>query len=404
MSVTVIVPHISCICNEEDFENVKGQFSEIYIYTVSGILKFVKLKYDRYICLKVTEIPGQTSNLREALNFLPAGKVPYIIFQQIVAFFKKVIEVKKSSVEAHVHILWNPTAGYHLSVPNQRVSAASVTYDFSHIGKDDIIVADFHSHNSMGAFYSGTDENDDKNKTYYTGVIGKLNLPKYEYKLRFNLNELKHNCELDELFDIGEEAVEVPDAWLECIQTQTFGGKGKGKSKDRDKDQAFDPNDDHMYQGFGMGYGGESMEDWQHFLRERDNTLGKPSPQSSQQLLLEDQGENQGGNFHRRTRDFQEMRLNPKTGVMEPLEQNQREEFQENTQYIRKAKGVNNQDPCYMDYLTAQYGEETANGYDQAAAGLMDLDGCDEALLDLIREAYSRLTTSAQMELGQTGL
>lgn len=263
----------------------------------------------------------------------------------------------------------------------------------------------------MSAFYSSTDENDDKNKTYYTGVIGKLNLPKYEYKLRFNYNELKHNCDLDALFEMTEETVDVPEAWLEKIETYHYSGKGKGKNKDdkkQGKDSRFDPNDDSHYNGIGFGFGG-SAEDWRAYLEMEDRSMGKANPSSSQRSH-ESLTAGEGNHDSR----FQELTLNPKTGLMEPsenlLSQNQANHNQtsseetESTQYIRKSHGVNQQDPAYMDYLTCQYGEETANGYDQAAAGIMDMDGADEPLLDLIREAYSRLSTSAQMELAQTGL
>jgi hypothetical protein len=108
----------------------------------------MKLRYDgRFIRAKVDSVPGMTSDLHEDLSFLPGEeKIPYHLFKLVVAFFRKVIEVKNSDVEAHVHILWNPKLGYYLAVPNQRVSKASVSYDYEHIGVDDIIIADFHSH------------------------------------------------------------------------------------------------------------------------------------------------------------------------------------------------------------------------------------------------------------------
>lgn len=212
---------------------------------------------------------------------------------------------------------------------------------------------------------------------------------------------------------MNEETVDVPEAWLEKIETQTYTHYGRGKNKNKDdkkqgKDSRFDPNDDSLYNGIGFGFGG-SAEDWKAYLDMEDRSMGKASPSSSQKSQ-----ESLAAGEENHDSRFQELTLNPKTGLMEPLEnlssQNKANhnptssEETESTRYIRKSHGVNQQDPCYMDYLTAQYGEETANGYDQAAAGIMDMDGADEPLLDLIREAYSRLSTSAQMELGQTGL
>lgn len=148
MTIRELAPHISCVCTEDSFEEARSQnYQQIYIVTVAGIFKHEKLRYDgRFIQIKVDSVPGLESQMKEEVSFLPNGgeKIPYDLFKQIVAFFRKVMEVKKSEVEAHVHILWNPTAGYYIAVPNQRVSKASVSYDYSHIGKDDIIIADFH--------------------------------------------------------------------------------------------------------------------------------------------------------------------------------------------------------------------------------------------------------------------
>lgn len=422
MTIKELAPHISCVCYEEDFEEAKQRYSEIFVVTLNGIFKYVKLKYDRFISLKVKEVPGHQSEFKEDLHFLPSGKIPFILFKQIIAFFRKVIEVKKSKVEAHIHILWNPSIGYYLSVPNQRVSGASVTYDFSHIGKDDIIVADFHSHQDMGAFYSGTDENDDKNKTYYTGVIGKISQPTPEYVLRFNYNDVKHNCDLNELFEITQEEVEVPESWLERIHENKhyskhkFTGFGNGKR--------FDPDDDDLYTGLGHGYGrGGSAESLDDLVRNR--YLGKPLALVKTESQAGANQENKHSNHQKNSQgenaensesfssqeiyqSIQELEFNPKTGTMVPKKdlEEERASYRNPSSSIKNAVviGIGKNDPSYLDYLTAQYGSEVADGYDQVTAGLTELDGCDEILLDVIREAYSLLTTNGQLDLAQKGM
>lgn len=147
MAIRELAPHISCVCTEESLPEALDKYSEVYIVTVDGIYKHMKLRYEgRWLRARVNSVPGVTSEISEDLHFLPNNgqKIPVKLFHTIVAFFRKVIEVKKSDVEAHVHILWNPRDGYYLAVPNQRVSKASVSYDYEHLRAEDIIIADFH--------------------------------------------------------------------------------------------------------------------------------------------------------------------------------------------------------------------------------------------------------------------
>lgn len=149
-----IAPHVSCVCTEDQFVEAQGMnYQEIYVITEKGFFRYMKLRHaGRFICQQVQEIPGAQSNLSSIMQFLPNNgeKIPFQIFKTIVAFFLEVMRVKNSEVEAHVHILWNPDTGYSLAIPKQRVSKASVSYDFEHIGPNDVIIADFHSHNTMG--------------------------------------------------------------------------------------------------------------------------------------------------------------------------------------------------------------------------------------------------------------
>jgi hypothetical protein len=147
----VLTPYFSCVCNEEEFEAVNREtpLPEIYVVTQSGkILKHMNLTGGRHIRIPVDSIPNYKadSSLDSEINFLPAGKVPVSMFRQIEAFFRKVMEVKGGkALEAMAHILWNPQTGYRIAIPNQTISAASVTYDFqSHMTPGDIIVVDIH--------------------------------------------------------------------------------------------------------------------------------------------------------------------------------------------------------------------------------------------------------------------
>ena len=158
----MLVEHVSCLCTEDEFEEVsKGPLSEIYVSVSDGYLKHVKLSGGRYVRIKVDKLPTATASseknfVSEELNFLPAGKIPYEFFEQIVEFFRQVSKKMKSEFEAHAWILWSKEKGYFISVPKQSVSKASVhfTYDDESLPPGSVIVVDLHSHNTMGMYFS----------------------------------------------------------------------------------------------------------------------------------------------------------------------------------------------------------------------------------------------------------
>lgn len=155
----VLVPHMSCICNNsaEEIAAVASGYKEIYTTSSAGIFKRHVFRGEgRFVRLKVDSIPGYTEGApqQQEICFLPSGKIPHVIWDQILAFFKKIMEVKKSEVEAMIHVLYNPERGYHIGVPPQIVSKASASYDWGYIPDGTSIILDCHSHNTMGRYYS----------------------------------------------------------------------------------------------------------------------------------------------------------------------------------------------------------------------------------------------------------
>jgi hypothetical protein len=148
MTIEALVPHVSCICapSEVDAALAEG-YRELYILSTSGIFKHHQFRGEnRFIRFKVDSIPGRAKpvEVKEELNFLPAGKVPFELYKQIEAFFREVSRLKSSQLEAMIFILWNPERGYHLFVPTQSVGAASVRFDPTELPSGSIIVIDVH--------------------------------------------------------------------------------------------------------------------------------------------------------------------------------------------------------------------------------------------------------------------
>ena len=115
--------------------------------------------------------PKEATSEGFMLNF---GKIPYELFEEVLSFFKAICDESKD--EVYVQTFWDPAAGIYFNyVPKQVVSGASVRYDRDQdLEKRCILVLETHSHNTMNAFFSGTDNADEKADRFF-GVIGELN-------------------------------------------------------------------------------------------------------------------------------------------------------------------------------------------------------------------------------------
>jgi PRTRC genetic system protein A len=123
-------------------------------------------------------IPLPLMPLNEGL-LLSTPKVPWEVLRSIVAFFREVAKTRKA--EALVRIYRHKVSGeWHLEVPPQDVSGASVrvddTWTFDNEGAY-VHVMDIHSHVDMAAFFSSTDDADEKRAVRLYGVIGRVSSP-----------------------------------------------------------------------------------------------------------------------------------------------------------------------------------------------------------------------------------
>lgn len=223
----ILAPHLSCVVNLPLSENEPNEleqamaegYAEIYVITAEGIIKHHKLRgNNRYVRVKVDRIPGfEAPKLPQAINFLPAGKIPKALFDQILGFFYAVMKANgEKALEAMAHILWNPEQGYHIGIPPQEISAASVRYDWSYVPVGTSIIVDIHSHNNMNAFFSGTDNADDRANISFSGVVGKLNETTPQTVWRFNYQDRKFEAKFEDIFDV--EPAQVPDEWLQKVE------------------------------------------------------------------------------------------------------------------------------------------------------------------------------------------
>ena len=108
-------------------------------------------------------------------GFTPAlPKIPYAILSQIITFFKSLV-TEERKLEAMANIYWSfLDSKYYVHVPNQKVSATSVDTSLPEIDEEKFpLIMEVHSHNTMEAVFSSTDNRDERATRLYA-VIGRL--------------------------------------------------------------------------------------------------------------------------------------------------------------------------------------------------------------------------------------
>lgn len=152
---------------------------------------------------------------------LKLPKLPQGILDETARLFREIMK-KMSDSECMVQIFWDTsTKEYFMHVPEQYVAKASINFihdkDLQNNEKY-IWVLDIHSHNSMGAFFSGGDDRDEKSTRIF-GVMGQLNKDAFESKWRAGCNGFYYNLEQGDLWDsTTTDVFAVPDTDLEKIK------------------------------------------------------------------------------------------------------------------------------------------------------------------------------------------
>lgn len=436
----VLIPHISCVVNEQEFPEALQAYQDIYVITGLGkILRHIKLKGNRHIRIEVKEIPGikpeeMMPQVREEINFLPNGKIPAHLLDEIVQFFKEVMNVKKAEQEAMAHVLWNDKdkdnedKGYRIAIPNQTVSKASVRYEHDHIEKGDIIALDIHSHNSMGAFFSGTDDSDDKKGIFFSGVAGHLNSREPEFKWRLNVNETKIQAEVEDIFDIPKKEVRVPTEWLEKVSTNDFSGGYRSSTFTQESPGVYNsgkrqPPAWQKHTGSGSNSsansksekqswrpGGDSSNSDEHFPDygfEGDFAWrrGVEDLYPANEAAESTSSSPLSGTSNEETGPKLVPQL-PAPRIVRPGSMTAGEINSENKRGGRiLVEEVDTLPLAAGEYAanTINYGKDAAEAYEQMTAWIGSIEGMDELLLNIMSLAYGMLTSKGQEKLATKG-
>jgi PRTRC genetic system protein A len=229
-----------------------------YAVQGDGIYAIVKNRIGKFILKMVDQtFPGLPTQFNGSKLVLDVPKIPEVIYWQIRQFFTD-ISKDMGEAEAFCQVYYDQTEKrYVVHVPEQTVSKASVNYDATEnlsVKNPDryILVFEIHSHNTMNAFWSGTDDSDEKETRFY-GVLGNLDKDEIGEKFRTNIlgkyvdltkehifdfsNKIDKSLVLNFLSNINESLVDTkaimeiltnkpsptyPKMWLENIKKPSY--------------------------------------------------------------------------------------------------------------------------------------------------------------------------------------
>lgn len=150
------------------------------------------------------------------------NKIPINILNQIINFFKQIHN--KTNTEVLVEIYYNfKLKDYKAYCPKQTVSDAHLTRDpednFELCKQGYRLIMDIHSHNTMPAFWSSIDNNDETAFRLY-GVIGDITNDNCQILIRSKIENYDINLNINDIFDNNlNESLDIPQLWFDNVST-----------------------------------------------------------------------------------------------------------------------------------------------------------------------------------------
>ena len=148
--------------------------------------------------------------VKPGIEMTITNKIPISLFKEIIGSFNRIY--KKWGTECAAQIYQKrDTKEFFIYYPKQKVTGAHVNYaidtNLNHMATEYSLVMEIHSHDSMGAFWSGEDNRNENSLCYYM-VIGNFSAKQCTYKLRCKYKTYTIDLSIKDLFDIGDESEE----------------------------------------------------------------------------------------------------------------------------------------------------------------------------------------------------
>lgn len=152
-------------------------------------------------------------------GFIPAlPKIPYSMLSEILSFFKEYV-TDTGELEALAYIYWSfADSRYYVHVPKQQVSKASVDSSIPELDEDKfVLVMEIHSHNTMAARFSPTDDRDERATRLYT-VVGRMDKVFPDITTRASVGGKYVEIEPETVFE-GFDGT-FPEAWKDAVDVR----------------------------------------------------------------------------------------------------------------------------------------------------------------------------------------
>jgi PRTRC genetic system protein A len=171
-------------------EGLTGERGIFYDYILAGNGLFVRAQ-NRHLRATINIAPAEVRGLLplEKSLELPGGRIPRGLYDLALS-----VMAADPWRERYLAITWD--GSYRLRMPVQEMEGGGVSYE----RLPDTLV-DIHSHASMGAFFSQTDNEDEQGFGLYM-VIGKVDTTSPEVKLRLGVYGYFAPITLPEVFDV----------------------------------------------------------------------------------------------------------------------------------------------------------------------------------------------------------
>lgn len=142
--------------------------------------------YARVLVATQTSIPVPYGDVTEVMRF-NFGKLPRVMVAQFIEHARA-----RSPNECAAWVVWNQltTVWMLMMLEETSVGPGHVNVTLPTLGEDEHMVMDIHSHGLTEAFFSRTDNKDDRGATKIAGVIGNLDKPEVTTSFRLCANGL----------------------------------------------------------------------------------------------------------------------------------------------------------------------------------------------------------------------
>ena len=141
------------------------------------------------------------------------NKIPKDLLVEIVGSFARICKKNGNEAAAQIYRERDGEMKYFIYYPEQKISGASVTYaddpTMLEMRSKHNLIMELHSHNTMSAFWSGTDNSNEKDCGLYM-VIGTFGAASATYKCRYKYGNTYADFPAHEIFDMtAEEEAEL---------------------------------------------------------------------------------------------------------------------------------------------------------------------------------------------------